>query len=56
MRLCLCRDVLQFVHVKCLEKSVNTRSIYHCRICDVSLPLRRESKPPIKVNFERAEN
>ncbi|XP_019883085.2 E3 ubiquitin-protein ligase MARCH2-like [Camponotus floridanus] len=48
IRLCLCSDVLQFVHVKCLEKSVNVRSIYHCRICDVSLPLRRENKPPIK--------
>lgn len=55
IRLCLCSDI-QFVHVKCLEKSVNTRSIYHCRICDTSLPLKRKNKSIIKVNFERSEN
>ncbi|XP_070166111.1 uncharacterized protein [Polyergus mexicanus] len=48
IRLCLCADVTQFVHVECLEKSVNVTSIYHCRICDSSLPLKRKNKPLIK--------
>lgn len=56
IRLCQCTDVIQFVHVKCLEKSVNTKNIYHCGICGASLPLIQKNKSPIKVNLERAEN
>ncbi|KAL6441295.1 hypothetical protein ACFW04_003508 [Cataglyphis niger] len=48
IRLCLCTGVVQFVHIECLEKSVHIRSIYHCRICDASLVLKRRNKPLVK--------
>jgi len=49
---CACTENLEFVHVRCLEKSVyNVTSKPTCMYCKDLLPLELKYKPLIEVSY-----